>query len=248
MTLDSLFLIAIGVALVAGTVRGFAGFGGALIFIPLVGALYGPRVAAPAFLILDFILTLPMTVRAIPHCRWRTVLPTALAAIATAPFGAWLLATGDPITLRWAIAGVVVLLLALIASGWRYHGEPNIPASVGVGGVAGVLGGVGQVSGPPVIAFWVAGPHPAATIRANMFVFFALASLSSAAAYLWNDLFTAEIGWLILALVPAYAIALYAGSHGFRHLAGRGYRPLAYAIIALAAVVSVPALDGLFGR
>ena len=245
LTFDASFAIAVAAAFLAGIVRGFSGFGGALIFMPVVGALYSPRIAAPTFLILDFILTLPMSVRAIPHCRWPIVLPTAIAAMATAPLGAYLLATGDPVTLRWAICVVVVLLLGLIASGWRYHGEPKTPASLGVGGVAGLLGGIGQISGPPVIAFWVSGPHRPETIRANMFVFFMVISLSSATAYFWNGLFTAEIAWLIAVLTPTYAIALYAGSHVFGRFAGRGYRPLAYAVIALAAITSVPALDGI---
>jgi len=245
MTFDASFALAVFAAFVAGLVRGFSGFGGALIFIPVVGALYGPRVAAPTFLILDFILTLPMSLRAMPGCRWPIVLPTAIAAIATAPLGAYLLASGDPVTLRWAICVVVVLLLGLLASGWRYHGEPKTATSLGVGGVAGLLGGIGQISGPPVIAFWVSGPHRPETIRANMLVFFMVISLSSAAAYLWNGLFVAEIAWLVLVLVPTYALALWFGSHVFGRLAGRGYRPLAYAIIALAAITSVPALDGI---
>ena len=245
LNFDASFAVAVLAALVAGLVRGFSGFGGALIFMPVVGALYSPRIAAPTFLILDFILTLPMSLRAIPACRWPIVLPTAIAAMVTAPVGAYLLAAGDPVTLRWAICGVVVLLLALLASGWRYHGEPKTGASLGVGGVAGLLGGIGQISGPPVIAFWVSGRHPAHMIRANMFVFFMVISLSSAAAYLWNGLFTPEIAWLIVVLIPTYALALYAGSHVFGRYAGRGYRSLAYAIIALAAITSVPALDGI---
>jgi uncharacterized protein len=186
-----------------------------------------------------------MAIRAIPACRWPIVLPTAIAAMVTAPIGAYLLTSTDAVTLRWAICAVVVLLLVLIASGWRYHGEPKAVASVGVGAIAGLLGGIGQVSGPPVIAFWVSGPHSAHIIRANMFVFFALISLSSAAAYLWNGLFTAEIAWLIAVLTPTYAMALYAGSHVFGRYTGRGYRPLAYVVIALAAITSVPALDAI---
>ncbi len=205
-------LLAALVAVVAGGfLRGFAGFGGALIFIPVVSAAFGPQYAAPVFLAMDYALTLPMVIRSIGVCRWSTVLPAALAGMVTAPLGAWLLANGDPVTLRWIICTLVILLLGLIISGWRYHGQPRPAVSVGVGGVAGIFGGIGQVSGPAVIAFWMSGPFPVAVIRANIFCFFGLVSLSSIAAYFWNGLFTIEKLKLTLILMPVYATTLFLG-------------------------------------
>ena len=58
------FLLA--VALIAGLARGFSGFGAALIFMPLAGAILGPRVAAPLLLIVDAITAMGL----IPNA-WR---------------------------------------------------------------------------------------------------------------------------------------------------------------------------------
>jgi uncharacterized membrane protein YfcA len=44
---DPRFPIAIGIAALAGLVRGFSGFGSALVYMPLISAVYGPTVAAP---------------------------------------------------------------------------------------------------------------------------------------------------------------------------------------------------------
>jgi uncharacterized protein len=245
MDFDTAFFTAMAAAVAAGLVRGFTGFGAALIFMPVASAAFGPVNATAAFLVMDELLTLPMLVSAVRHCRWPIVLPTAMAAVVAAPFGAYVLATGDPVVLRWGLSAVVVLLLLLVASGWRYHREPSVPVSAGVGIVSGLLGGFGQVSGPPVIALWVSGPHPAMIIRANMFVFFGLISVSSFAAYLWNGFFTTRVFWLIAALTPAYALALFVGARLFGHSGGTGYRQLAYGVIAIAAITSVPAFDGL---
>ena len=87
-------------------------------------------------------------------------------------------------------------------SGWRYRGDPAPLASIGVGGVAGLFGGIGQVSGPPVIAFWMSGPDSIITIRANMFCFFGILGLSSFAAYFWYGLYSAEGAWLLVVFVP----------------------------------------------
>lgn len=233
-------------AFIGGFVRGFTGFGGALIFIPVASAFVGPQLAAPIFLAMDYALTLPMAIRALPVCRWPTVLPAAIAAVITTPVGAWLLATGDSLTLRWIICLLVILLLGLIVSGWRYHGKPNTAASLGVGGIAGLFGGIGQVSGPPVIAYWMSGADPVETIRANMFAFFVLLGLSSFAAYFWYGFYTADGLTLILVLAPIYAAALFLGSRIFAYSQGANYRPIVYGLVAFAALSSMPAFDGIF--
>lgn len=243
MSIDGALLIAILAAFLAALVRGFSGFGAALIFMPVASAILGPKLAAPVFLTTDFILTVPMFLRALSLCRWPTVLPVALAALVTAPIGAYVLSHGDPLALRWGITALVVALLALTMSGWRYGGEPRAATSVGVGGVAGFLGGFGQISGPPVIALWVSGPHPPPVVRANLIVFFEVITASSFAAYVWHGLYTWEVGRLVLLFVPVYAAALFIGAALFRR-AGGAYRSLVYALIALAAITSMPVFDG----
>jgi uncharacterized membrane protein YfcA len=244
MELSSALIVALAAAVIGGFIRGFSGFGGALIFMPVASAVFGPRLAAPLFLVMDYILTLPMVVRSFPVCRWPTVLPAAIAGMATAPVGAWILATGDPIAVRWILCLLVMALLALIASGLRFHGEPHALASIGVGGVSGIFGGIGQVSGPPAAAFWMSGPYPVAVIRANLIAFFGLLSLSSFAAYFWNGLFTRESLTLAVAIGPVYAVSLFLGGRFFGKTAGANYRPVVYALIALAALSSMPVFDG----
>ena len=44
-------------AFVAGCARGFSGFGGALIFVPVASSLVGAKLAVPLLLIVDLVLT-----------------------------------------------------------------------------------------------------------------------------------------------------------------------------------------------
>jgi uncharacterized membrane protein YfcA len=245
MPVEPVLFAAMLAAVLGGFVRGFTGFGGALIYVPVVSAVAGPQIAATTFLIVDYLLTLPMAVRSIRICRWPTVLPAAIAAVIATPVGAWLLATGDPIVLRWIICIVVILFLGLIVSGWRYRGDPTVAASVGVGGVSGLFAGVGQISGPPVIALWLSGSLPLAIIRANMFCFFGLLGLSSFAAYLWRDLFSVDTLFYLALLGPLYGGALYLGGWAFARTAGASYRPLTYVLVAFAALSSMPIFDGM---
>jgi hypothetical protein len=50
---DRRFWAALAIAILAGVVRGFSGFGSALIYIPLVAAAYSPPVAAVTLLLID---------------------------------------------------------------------------------------------------------------------------------------------------------------------------------------------------
>ena len=163
-------------AFVAGGVRGFAGFGAGLIFMPVAAALIDPRMAVVVFLTVDEFVAMPLAWRAVRISDWSTLLPAVIAASVTAPIGAWVLANGDILALRWAISLLALGLLVLLASGWRYRERPRLPVTLGVGAASGFLGGFAQISGPPIVAYWMSGPAPAAIIRANLIVYFLILS------------------------------------------------------------------------
>lgn len=244
MSFDLALVWAAATALVAGVTRGFSGFGGALIFVPLVSAAFGPEVAAPVLLVIDTVLTAPITIRAFRDCTWREVAPLAASAVIAVPFGVFVLNHADPVLLRWTLAILSLGLLALLMSGWRHSGRPSLPATIGVGLVAGTFGGAAQMSGPAVIAYWLGGGHTAAQVRANLFGFFALATVATATAYAWSGLFTREVGRLSLLLGPLYAVGLFAGARAFRGASDAHYRKAAYVVIGLAALASLPLFDG----
>ncbi|POF31134.1 sulfite exporter TauE/SafE family protein [Roseibium marinum] len=242
----NLLMFLAAVLFIAGCVRGFAGFGAGMIFMPIATSVMLPSTAAASFLFIDGIVALPLVIRALRLCDWPTVLPAAIGAVICVHFGAWLLASTDVLVLRWSIFAIVTGLLLLLISGWRYNGKATWPVSLGVGAVAGVLGGISQVSGPPVVAFWLSSAREPAIVRANLIVFFALSSVGTFFAYILNGFFTLQVFHLLIMAIPVYALAIYAGSKGFSKANPNLYRKLAYVLIALAALTSMPALDPLF--
>ncbi|MCS0503900.1 sulfite exporter TauE/SafE family protein [Ancylobacter mangrovi] len=248
MSFDPVLAGALLTALVAGTTRGFAGFGGALIFVPLISAAYGPRVSAPTLLIVDTALTLPFVIRAFRDCVWRQVAPLAIGAVVAVPAGVAILRHADPLALRWALAGLGLAMLAPVMAGWRHSGQQRLPSKLALGAFAGVLGGAAQMSGPPLVAYWLGSNQPPALVRANMFGFFALVTVASATAYAANGMLTREVGWLVLVLGPAYAAGLFLGARAFRGTSDRNFRFIAYWIITLALLLSLPVFDTLLGR
>src|SRR5260370_4243259 len=171
----ALLLLAIS-AFVAALARGFSGFGSALIFVPLASTAIGPQAAAPLLLIIDGVAAAGLIPNAWRHADRRDVGTMSIGALAGIPLGAWVLIKSDPLWIRWAVALFGTLLLALLMSGWRYRGKPTIATTVMVGAAAGLLGGAAQIGGPPIVAYWLSRPMAAATVRANLVLFFSIST------------------------------------------------------------------------
>ena len=235
------------IALIAGLARGFSGFGAALIFVPLAGALLTPKVSAPVLLVVDNVMALGLLPGAWRRAQRPGVFLTVSGALVGAPLGTYLLAHLSSLTLRWVIAILALSVLAFLMSGWRYAGEPRRWVAVMVGAVAGIGSGVAQIGGPPVVAYWLGGRLAADTARANLILYFAMSSVLTSATYFWGGLLTPEVLGVSLIAAPAYGLAVGAGALGYSAANEPLYRKVSYGLIALAALLSLPAWDG-FGR
>jgi uncharacterized membrane protein YfcA len=226
---DGRFIAAVVIAALAGVVRGFSGFGSALIYVPLIAALYEPRVATVSFVLMDYVCVAPYAVRAMPQAQWRQVLPAFAASLLTVPLGTMVQSAADPVPLR--------------ASGWRYPFKPSALAAACAGALSGFAGGAVQLGGPPVILYWLGSPSGANVVRSNLLVFLVMLGLMLMANYAWHGLMTAQPIALAVLLWPAYILALAVGARWFRGASDVHYRRVAYVMVAAAALVSMPVFD-----
>jgi len=169
----------------------------------------------------------------------------SVGALAGIPLGAWVLIKSDPLLIRWGIALFGTLLLALLMSGWRYHGKPTAALTAIVGAAAGVLGGAAQIGGPPIVAYWLSRPVPAEIVRANIVLFFAISTVITSSVYLAGGLLTPSVVGLALITGPIYGVGLYAGAHMFGLASEITFRRICLALIAVAIALSVPVLNNL---
>lgn len=232
--------LAMLVAAIAGLARGFSGFGAALIFMPAGSALVGPALAAPVLLLADGVLSLGFLPRAWALARRKDVALLAGGALIGVPLGTLILRHMDPLPLRWLIAAVAASMLALLASGWRYRGAPRPAVTVVVGGVSGLFGGLAQLSGPPVVAYWLTSSEEHQTMRASIILFFGATTLFAFASYLAAGLITGQSLWLAALVGPAYALGLYAGARAFRLASPDVFRRLCLLLIGLSVAASLP--------
>jgi len=229
--------------LAAGLVRGFTGFGTALIVMPVA-----TRVVPPAEAILVVMVAGMLSWGAIVPRAWREadrreVGLLTLGAVLAAPLGVALLSVLDPVPVRWVVSVAAAVTLVALISGWRYHGRVAWPGLAGIGGAAGVLGGVTGLTGPPVILFYLSGPGRAAEVRANTILFLALLDIGIFANLFLRDMVSARAVGLAAILAVPYVLTILIGQRLFRPELERFYRGAAYAIIGLAVVTGLPLFD-----
>ena len=236
------------VAFIAATARGFSGFGAALIFMPLASSFATPRLVAPLLLVIDFVSMLPVVPPAWHEADRRATAVIVAGALIGVPLGTWFLTRLDPVTIRWIITAFVIALLALLISGWRYRGREYTALSVAVGGVSGFCSGLAQTGGPPIVGYWLGRPIPSKTARANIVLFFGASDFFSVVSYVSSGLVTWDALKLSLLIGPVYALGVMFGASLFGRASERVFRAICYALIALAVIAGLPALDGVLGR
>ncbi|WP_162912978.1 sulfite exporter TauE/SafE family protein [Rhodospirillaceae bacterium SYSU D60014] len=228
-----------GAVALAGVVRGFAGFGSAMIITPAFSAIYGPAAAVPIGLLMELILTAPLMPGAAPLVEWRRIATLTIAAAVTVPMGAWLLLSLDAEIMRWAISIAVLAFVAMLSFGWRYTGRPKPLATLATGASSGLLNGASGMGGPPIIFYYLSGPDEAPRVRASFIVYFALIDILAIAALWWKGGVTADILRQALLLVPLYLAAAWIGARMFGRANDRTYRTVALVVLTIVAVMSL---------
>jgi uncharacterized membrane protein YfcA len=213
--------------------------------MPLASSLASPRLVAALLLIIDFIAATPLIPNAWKHADRKATGIIIIGALIGVPIGTFLLTRLDPVTTRWIISGFVGALLVLLLSGWRYHGKDHVALSVGIGGLSGFCSGLAQTGGPPIVGYWLGRPVKAEIARANIVLFFAASDFFSLASYVLAGLINSDAIRLSFVVGPVYAIGVFFGASLFGRASQRVFRGICYALIAMAVIIGLPALDGI---
>ncbi len=226
--------------LLAGVVRGFTGFGTALIVVPVAGIFLGPAEIILMIAVSGVLSNLILIPDAWGDADRGEVGVLALAAILGAPLGVFLLTLVDPLVVRWVVTGVAAVTLGAVMSGWQYRARLGKAGLSAVGAGAGVVGGLTALTGPVAIMFYLANARKAVAVRANMILFLAALDVILIANILIGGLGTMRMVWVGLMIAVPYLAAITVGKALFNPTREGSYRAAAYTIVALAVVTGLP--------
>ncbi|HEY6982674.1 sulfite exporter TauE/SafE family protein [Reyranella sp.] len=235
--LDHLFagtglMIALGVTLVAGLMRGFAGFGSAMLMAPIFALLFGSAEMVVTVVAIELVVSLQLFPQVRTSADWKTLAPMSVAACVAMPLGVWALASVDKGTIVTAVSAVIVVFVALMWTGWKYRGRRSTGATVAVGAVSGAMMATTSVGGPPVLLYLLSGNDPPAVNRANIVTYYFLTQFLLIVIVLASGV----AGWQALAraavLFPLMIAGAWLGGRLFHGLASeRLYRNVALGIL-----------------
>ena len=234
----------IGAVCIAGLVRGFSGFGSAMIIMPVATSVLSP-VEAVIFLVAAEILgPLPNLPDALREGAPKDVAVLMIGALVALPVGTAFLSVIDATLFGWFISAVVILLLGLLITGWRYKGELTRRLTVATGAVGGFMTGFAGIPGPPVIMLYMASSLPISVIRAN-FLLYLLAVDLILFPFLWlSGLMAWQVFFLGLLVGIPNLVANMIGARLFDPQAETLFRRVAYLVIAASAIVGLPIWKG----
>jgi len=150
-------LLGMLVILVAYFVKGFSGFGPALIIVPFFTIIYDPQSALIVAAVFDFLAGCILVYQIRHQIRWHFVISVFAALAAGAFFGALLLNT-LPVQGLKKLIGIILLIFSVLILTQRNSMLPETKKKYAwlkypAGFMSGFLGGLVSMSGPPLIIF-----------------------------------------------------------------------------------------------
>lgn len=224
---------------VAGIVRGFTGFGTALIFVPVAGMFLPPSQVIAVVVLTGLPSGAVLVPGALRQGATREVVWLIAGALLTLPFALWLGEKIDATLIRWLVASVAGGMLLALIFGWRWHRRSGPAGLTAIGGGAGMLGGLSGLTGPLVILFYLS-RHAAASVRANTILFLAATDVMLTGLLALRGVLDASVLTLAVVLTIPYLATIRVGTWMFRPDLEQVYRVLAYAAIGAAVLVGLP--------
>ncbi len=203
-------LFAAAVAVIAGFVKGVVGFAMPLVFISGLTTFMSPELAL-AGLILPTLMT--NALQALRQGRQAAARSTLDFKVFLICGGVMLIAAAQlvrlfPDQVMMAVIGVPVTFFALLQLSGRQLHLParSVRIEVAAGVVAGTLGGLSGIWGPPTVAYLTALNTPKQDQMRVQGVIYGLGSVALLVAHLGSGVLRAEtIGFSVAMLLPAFA-------------------------------------------
>ena len=231
--------IALAATFAAAFVRGLAGFGMAILLVPVLGLAVPPREAVVAANWLSLLIGLVGLKKIIGESE-RSAFQIAGVAMLATPLGVWLLAVTDPALARLAIALIALgsFMVVLLPKRPTQH-QPSVVETCGTGVVSGILTGFAGMPGPPVIPYYLRREIPAELARASMMTIFFATSLAGVVSATVLGVATVREPLLAALLFPAVLLGNWLGNCVFGKISDRVWRLFTGGVLGLSALAAL---------
>jgi uncharacterized membrane protein YfcA len=212
------------VVLLAGIVRGFAGFGFSALTVAGMSLYFSPAQVVPVAFVLEVLASLSLLRSIWRDIDWAWLKPLLIGNAIAIPLGVWMLAIVPEAPLRATVSLVRLAAAILLLTGVHPPWKDSSPLRFGTGLVAGLLNGLAAIGGMAVAVMLLATTISGAAARATLIaLFFAtdLYSLAWAGGYgLLDRALVAWVAWLVVPML----VGIWIGSRHFLKVDEAGFR------------------------
>lgn len=227
--------VALFATLAAAFVRGLAGFGMAILLVPVLGLAVPPREAVVVANWLGLLIGL-VGIRAIIGQSERSAFTISAMALLATPLGVWLLAIADPELARMLIALIALGAFALVLLPKKpAHHVPGTIETGMTGLVSGVLTGFAGMPGPPVVPYYLRREIAPQLARASMMTIFIATSLAGVVSASLLGVATTREPMLAALLFPTVLLGNWLGHLAFGRISPAAWRISTGLVLGLSA-------------
>jgi uncharacterized membrane protein YfcA len=201
----------------AAIVRGYSGFGFALLAITALSLVLPPVEIVPSIFLMEVAASLRLLPEIWREIHWQALWPLFLGSCLGTPFGVYALAHAPTAPMTLALAVFVLTSAVLLARGYQMKRMPGPTVTLATGAASGLCNGGFGMGGPPVVLFFFSSPTGTAAGRASLIAFFFLTDLVGLAWQGWSGLITVTTLWRAALFLPPLATGIWLGNRRFRN-------------------------------
>ena len=230
--------IALTATLGSAFVRGLAGFGMAILLVPVLALALPPVEAVVTANFLSLFIGLS-EIRRLVRGAERSAWALCALVLLTTPAGLYALAVTTPDIARLVIALIALSAFAAILLPRRRAMEHSPVVTGGVGVVSGLMTGYAGMPGPPVVPYYVGRELPREVAKASMMLVFTVAGLAGLLSAGAIGVLELRHAILALGLFPAVLIGNWLGAKTSGRISDPVWRSVVGLVLGGAAVAAV---------
>ena len=229
-----IFVIALG-----GFLRGFLGFGAALVIVPSLSIVLSPVFAIGILVIIEIPTIMYLVPANLRDANLKTLVPMLCGLVISVPLGTLILVETEPTIMKLTISIVLLLTVGLLASGWRFKGNVGKGLMTFSGIVGGLIQGSAGMGGPPLVTALMSLPDNPTITRANIVMALSTMSSLNLASLLFLEKITQELLYFGALCAPVYLLINYIGARYFKRFGSAHFRSAALVVLTFIAIVTI---------
>jgi len=233
--MNEIYMLSVVVCIIflSTLIRSTFGFGNALVAMPLLILIIGINEATPLVALIGLLISVIMLLREWRELVWKDTLILLISSLVGLPLGILLL-TNVPENIIRSILGVILIgfgLYNLLGIKLPVLDRPAL--AVPFGFLAGILGGVYNANGPPVVIYGVMRGWKKEAFRASLQGFFFVSSLMIVAGHGISGFWSRQTLITFSISLPAVVLAVYLGERIAKKITQENFNRVIYTFLVL---------------